>query len=129
MEAHIVGGDAEYVYVGPKEAPEAIPRSTIKDIDYAGTGMIWGGSFFTALGLAELLAEWHGCMRNAAGDCLPAVITLAASVPMVLGGLVTRESAVNAAHSGPPKGASLGVAPVVGTERGEPTGAVLVGAF
>jgi hypothetical protein len=76
------------------------------------------------------------------GDKGPAFCTgvftpLAVGIPMIIWGRAVHSGAVNASRTSPygKRGAETGsgvrvfVAPVVGTEKGEPSGAAIVGTF
>jgi hypothetical protein len=130
IEGHIVGGDAENVYVGPKDAPEAIPRSEITDIDYPGDGATVVGSILGAYGIANIAVGLPHCNANGPAFCTGVFAPLGVGIGMVLWGIGTHASAVSAARTPPHEsGARLFVMPVVGTDKGGPSGAAVVGTF
>ena len=129
MEAHIVGGDAENVYVGPKDEPEAIPRSNIKDIDYPGDGATVAGAILVGYGAVNIAVGAPLCASKGAAFCTGAFTPLAVGIPILIWGIETHSSAVSAARTAPENGARLFVTPVVGTEKGQPSGAAVVGVF
>lgn len=130
IEGHIVGGDAENLYVGPKDAPTAIPRSEIRDIDYPGDGATIVGAILAGYGVANIALGAPQCGAKGAAFCTGVFAPLAVGIPIFVWGRATHASAVNAAKSAPyGNGARILVTPVVGTQAGEPSGAAIVGQF
>jgi hypothetical protein len=130
IEGHIVGGDAENVYVGPKDAPQAIPRSEITDIDYPGDGATIAGAILAGYGVVNIAVGAPQCGEKGAAFCTGVFAPLAVGIPIFLWGRATHASAVNAAKMPPYRGgARILVTPVVGTQKGEPSGAAIVGQF
>jgi hypothetical protein len=130
IEAHIVGGDAENVYVGPADEPEAIRRADIKDIDYPGDGATVAGAIASAYGVVNIAVGAPQCDAKGAAFCTGVFAPLAIGIPLLIWGISTHSSAVNAAKNTPHEsGARLFVAPVVGADKGQPSGAAVVGVF
>jgi hypothetical protein len=130
VEDHIVGGDAENVYVGEKEAPQTIPRSQIKDIDYPGDGAAVAGSILSGYGVVNIAVGAPLCDQKGAAFCTGVFLPLGIGLPILIWGIATHASAVGASHTPLQESASrLFFTPVVGTEKGQPSGAAVMGVF
>jgi hypothetical protein len=118
------------VYVGTKESPETLNRSEIKDISHPGNGATIAGGILSGYGVVNIAVGVPMCSDKGTAFCVGVFTPLALGVPILLWGIATHSSSVNAAQTPLHEhGAGVFVTPVIGVEKGQPSGAAIVGTF
>lgn len=104
VDAKIVGGDSENVYVERFGGRDAIPRSDIVDIDHPGNVAAVIGGIVAAYGAANIAVGAPQCEEQGPAFCTGVFIPAVVGVSVMTWGLGTYGGSVSSLSDGAPQG-------------------------
>ena len=129
VEAKITGGELQKLHLEQDGDPLEIPRSQVRDISHPGKAATIIGGILAGYGVLNIAVGAPMCPEKGAAFCTGVVAPEVVGLPIMIWGIATHASSVNAADRAPDEQAAFQVVPIVPVAAGQPAGVGVVGRF
>ena len=101
VDAVIVGGDSENIYLDGPGGSETVPRSEVTDVDHPGNVAAVLGGIVTAYGIVNIAVGTPSCEKQGAAFCTGVFLPAAIGLPIMTYGIATYAGSVSSMDSAP----------------------------